>query len=230
MFTEGLSNKLVGFFVDDNKEDIVIVKVFGTNTDNLIDRQAEIETMKVRVSRENPVSWIMADDWWQFIIFKYLWVFCFYFLQILHERQCGAELYATFENGICYQFMNGTTLEVEHCQDPAIYSLVAAEMAKMHSDILTSSSLSNGDSRNGITHHHNNNSKTSHYLSRNHPANHHPFDYNQHQSQIWDKLRQFNKLAEEIMATDPEFRRRCGTHEFLACCYLTYYVNVDLQV
>lgn len=56
VFTEGLSNKLVGFFVDDNKEDIVIVKVFGTNTDNLIDRQAEIETMKVRVNRENPVS------------------------------------------------------------------------------------------------------------------------------------------------------------------------------
>lgn len=136
-------------------------------------------------------------------------------LQILHERQCGAELYATFENGICYQFMNGTTLEVEHCQDPAIYSLVAAEMAKMHSDILTSSSLSNGDYRNGITHHHNNNSKTSHYLSRNHPANHHPFDYNQHQSHIWDKLRQFNKLAEEIMATDPEFRRRYVTCEFL---------------
>lgn len=56
VFTEGLSNKLVGFFVDDNKEDIVIVKVFGTNTDNLIDRQAEIETMKVRVNRANPVS------------------------------------------------------------------------------------------------------------------------------------------------------------------------------
>lgn len=47
MFTEGLSNKLVGFFVEDNKEDIVIVKVFGTNTDSMIDRKAEIETMKV---------------------------------------------------------------------------------------------------------------------------------------------------------------------------------------
>ena len=47
VFTEGLSNKLVGFFLEDNKEDIVIVKVFGTNTDNMIDRKAEIETMKV---------------------------------------------------------------------------------------------------------------------------------------------------------------------------------------
>jgi ethanolamine kinase len=47
VFTEGLSNKLVGFFVDTNPEDMVIIKVFGTNTDFMIDRKAEIETMRV---------------------------------------------------------------------------------------------------------------------------------------------------------------------------------------
>jgi len=47
VFTDGLSNKLVGFFVEDNKEDVVIVKVFGTHTDVVIDREAEIETMRV---------------------------------------------------------------------------------------------------------------------------------------------------------------------------------------
>ncbi len=47
VFTDGLSNKLVGFYVQDNPEDMVIVKVYGSNTGKLIDRKAEIETMRV---------------------------------------------------------------------------------------------------------------------------------------------------------------------------------------
>ncbi|CAL8102726.1 unnamed protein product [Orchesella dallaii] len=176
VFTDGLSNKLVGFFVDENKEDVVIVKVFGTNTDVMIDRKAEIETMR-----------------------------------LLHERKCGAEVYATFDNGICYQYMNGVTLEVDDCQDPEIFPLVAAEMAKMHSDIGKGQHQNLKVSQSNKSHLENahlvsvNGTKcASNGVEKNHSQN----GEDQNKSQIWNKLRQINKLGEEILMSDPEFRKK----------------------
>lgn len=172
----------------------MIVKVFGTNTDTMIDRQAEIETMKVNCTVNGNLK---KFDW------KFESVFCGS-LQILHERECGAELYATFDNGICYQFMNGITLEVENCQDPGIYSLVAAEMARMHSDIQTDYMMSGSPTETADIigqGQFNNNHKRSHYYEHSHFSN-------QQKSQIWNKLRTFDKLAEDIMADDEEFKKR----------------------
>jgi len=40
-----------------------------------------------------------------------------------------------FENGICYEFIHGSTLSMETCRSPKVYPIVAAEMAKIHSKI-----------------------------------------------------------------------------------------------
>lgn len=42
-------------------------------------------------------------------------------------------IYATFNNGFAYQFLEGDTLTVNTIRDPEIYSLIARRLAEMHS-------------------------------------------------------------------------------------------------
>ncbi|XP_033909866.1 ethanolamine kinase 1-like [Acipenser ruthenus] len=53
--------------------------------------------------------------------------------RILHSHSCGPELYCTFQNGICYEFVKGTVLDKWLVREPTIYRLVAMEMARIHS-------------------------------------------------------------------------------------------------
>uniref|UniRef100_A0AAX7TP82 ethanolamine kinase n=1 Tax=Astatotilapia calliptera TaxID=8154 RepID=A0AAX7TP82_ASTCA len=53
--------------------------------------------------------------------------------QILHAHRCGPEIYCSFQNGICYEFVRGTVLDDKLLQQPSIYRLIAAEMGKIHS-------------------------------------------------------------------------------------------------
>lgn len=48
MFTDGITNKLIGLSLASNPKDVVMIKVYGANTELMIDRQAEIDTMTVR--------------------------------------------------------------------------------------------------------------------------------------------------------------------------------------
>lgn len=106
--------------------------------------------------------------------------------------------------------MNGITLEVKHCQDPAIYPLVASEMANMHWNFEPHHMMSNGSDDDTGDHLENNNHKNSLYLQNNQQiSNLYP------KSQIWNKLRQFNNLAEEIMAADPDFKDRLVSQFFI---------------
>lgn len=41
-------------------------------------------------------------------------------------------LYATFNNGLAYQFIEGNTLTTEAVRNPNIYTLIAKRMAQMH--------------------------------------------------------------------------------------------------
>lgn len=41
--------------------------------------------------------------------------------QILHEHGCGPKLYCSFENGICYQFMQGIVLDDTLLRQPVVY-------------------------------------------------------------------------------------------------------------
>ncbi|KAM4734979.1 ethanolamine kinase 2 [Anableps anableps] len=53
--------------------------------------------------------------------------------QVFHAHGCGPQIYCSFQNGICYEFVQGTVLEDELLRQPSIYRLIAAEMGKIHS-------------------------------------------------------------------------------------------------
>ncbi|XP_041916429.1 ethanolamine kinase 1-like [Alosa sapidissima] len=53
-------------------------------------------------------------------------------LHILHEHSCGPKLYCSFENGICYEFLQGIALDNKLLREPLVYRLIAEEMAKIH--------------------------------------------------------------------------------------------------
>ncbi|XP_021966981.1 ethanolamine kinase 1 isoform X2 [Folsomia candida] len=117
-------------------------------------------------------------------------------MMILHDRKCGAELYATFDNGICYEFMNGSTLEVEDCAKPEVFPLVAAEMARMHSSLQNKNKNKTVLNENILSQDKNKKNGTTTTTS------------GMTTSPLWKKMRQFNKLAEESMQNDASLRER----------------------
>lgn len=106
----------------------MMIRMYGQNTEAMIDRQAEIDTMLV----------LNFNDYFiQLIPLKKLF-------QLLHEKGCGPELYAIFSNGICYEFIQGEILSMEDVRSERVYPLVVAEMVKMHCNI-PSNALSKGE-------------------------------------------------------------------------------------
>lgn len=53
-------------------------------------------------------------------------------MQILHKAGYTHCIYATFNNGLAYQFLDGDTLTVDNVREPKVYTLVAERMAQMH--------------------------------------------------------------------------------------------------
>ncbi|XP_053741745.1 ethanolamine kinase 2 [Synchiropus splendidus] len=53
--------------------------------------------------------------------------------QLLHAHGCGPEIYCSFNNGICYEFVQGKVLDDEVLHQPSIYRLIAVEMGRIHS-------------------------------------------------------------------------------------------------
>ncbi|XP_011501489.1 PREDICTED: ethanolamine kinase 1 [Ceratosolen solmsi marchali] len=97
VFTNGISNKLVGIWYANNYNKMVLVRVYGHKTDLLIDRQEEIRNIR-----------------------------------ILHKAGHTHSIYATFNNGLAYEFVEGYTLTVETVREIDVYKLVAKRMAEMH--------------------------------------------------------------------------------------------------
>ncbi|KAI9516961.1 Ethanolamine kinase 1 [Dissostichus eleginoides] len=52
--------------------------------------------------------------------------------RVLHANRCAPHLYCTFNNGLCYEFLQGTALEPEHIRSPPVFSLIAKQLAKYH--------------------------------------------------------------------------------------------------
>ncbi|XP_028286383.1 ethanolamine kinase 1 [Parambassis ranga] len=52
---------------------------------------------------------------------------------VFHAHGCGPEIYCSFQNGICYEFVKGSVLDDQLLRQPSIYRLIAAEMGKIHS-------------------------------------------------------------------------------------------------
>ncbi|KAM3869900.1 ethanolamine kinase 2 [Diretmus argenteus] len=53
--------------------------------------------------------------------------------QVFHAHGCGPQIYCSFQNGICYEFVRGSVLDDELLRQPSIYRLIAAEMGRIHS-------------------------------------------------------------------------------------------------
>lgn len=45
--------------------------------------------------------------------------------QVFHAHGCGPQIYCTFQNGICYEFVSGKVLEDELLRQPSIYRSLA---------------------------------------------------------------------------------------------------------
>ncbi|XP_015339380.1 ethanolamine kinase 2 isoform X1 [Marmota marmota marmota] len=96
-FTDGITNKLVACYVEEDMQDCVLVRVYGERTELLVDRENEVRNF-----------------------------------QLLRAHGCAPKLYCTFQNGLCYEYMQGVALGPEHIQDPRLFRLIALEMAKIH--------------------------------------------------------------------------------------------------
>ncbi|KAL2103067.1 hypothetical protein ACEWY4_002235 [Coilia grayii] len=52
--------------------------------------------------------------------------------RVLQAHRCAPQLYGTFNNGLCYEFLKGTALEPEHIRSTQLFRLIARQLAKYH--------------------------------------------------------------------------------------------------
>nr|XP_004664481.1 ethanolamine kinase 1 [Jaculus jaculus] len=52
--------------------------------------------------------------------------------RVLQAHGCAPQLYCTFNNGLCYEFIQGEALDPQHVCQPAIFRLIARQLAKIH--------------------------------------------------------------------------------------------------
>ncbi|XDV25005.1 hypothetical protein PO909_029011 [Leuciscus waleckii] len=52
--------------------------------------------------------------------------------RVLQAHRCAPRLYCTFNNGLCYEFLEGVALEPEHIRSSAVFRNIARQMAKYH--------------------------------------------------------------------------------------------------
>ena len=104
VFTDGITNKLVGAWNREEREDTVLIRVYGLGTEKIIDRRVEVENMVM-----------------------------------YHKLGQGSKLYATFNNGICYQFLHGDLVSQDNVFLPEVSRAVARGMAQLHTVPIRSS-------------------------------------------------------------------------------------------
>ncbi|KYN39407.1 Ethanolamine kinase 1 [Trachymyrmex septentrionalis] len=97
IFTDGRTNKLIGIWYMGHYTDMILVRIYGNNSDLLIDRKSEIKNIR-----------------------------------ILNKAGYTHCIYATFNNGFAYEFLEGETLTTETVKNPKVYPLIAKRMAEMH--------------------------------------------------------------------------------------------------
>jgi len=104
VFTDGITNKLMGAWNGQDREDTVLIRVYGLGTEKIIDRRVEVENMVM-----------------------------------YHKLGQGSKLYATFNNGICYQFLAGELVSQENVFLAEVWRAVARGMAQLHTVPIRSS-------------------------------------------------------------------------------------------
>ena len=53
---------------------------------------------------------------------------------LMSQKGFGGELYATFSNGLAYQYVEGDILNMDSCRNPEVFPEVAKTVARMHRD------------------------------------------------------------------------------------------------
>ena len=53
-------------------------------------------------------------------------------MQRMQEIKCGGELYCSFRNGLCYEFLPGQVLSQARLWEEKVWRGVAGRMARMH--------------------------------------------------------------------------------------------------
>ena len=61
-FNDGITNKLMGVYERANKDDMIVIRVYGQGSDLFIDRQAEVDNMKL-LNKHN-----LGSKVWLFLI------------------------------------------------------------------------------------------------------------------------------------------------------------------
>lgn len=51
--------------------------------------------------------------------------------QVFHAHGCAPEIYCSFQNGICYEFVRGAVLDDELLRQPSIYRSLPRELSKL---------------------------------------------------------------------------------------------------
>ena len=97
IFSDGVTNVLIGVYRDGFKADMILIRCYGLNTDQMIDRKVEIAN-----------------------------------LLRFYDLGRGSQLYATFANGIAYEFIPGEMLTPELIVEEEVADLTIEMFARMH--------------------------------------------------------------------------------------------------
>ena len=122
IFTDGITNKLIGVWYSEYYNEMVLVRVYGHKTDLLINRKDETRNIRVSTIIRKNKSKNICICIWSDLFFK----------QILNKAGFTHSIYATFNNGLAYQFIEGNILTTETVRNPDVYVLIAKRMAQMH--------------------------------------------------------------------------------------------------
>lgn len=67
------------------------------------------------------------------------------YLKVLEKKKLAAKLFATFKNGLVYEFVPGNVVTIETVSEPTISSLIARRMALMHRTVRPTPDLLEGN-------------------------------------------------------------------------------------
>lgn len=72
-------------------------------------------------------------------------------IKLLHTYGFAPSLFATFKNGLAYEYVPGVTLTPQSVIKPEIWKMIARRMAEMHKVTSSSSSTSSNNNNNDVT-------------------------------------------------------------------------------
>lgn len=135
LFTDGITNKLVGCFhkppsAEENKDNASKNTPNGYHHENSKETQKESpESDSIDQIRANTVLIRVYGNKTDMLIDRKAETRN---IKMLHEYGFAPSLFATFKNGLAYEYVPGVTLKPETVVQEHIFSLVAKQMAEMH--------------------------------------------------------------------------------------------------